>query len=111
MVLRQPPSGKHRQLLVHHHAGPHVVLAQLRHLHAKAAAALALGPLHPVTVGTQELPVPDLVLTVVADRQDVIQLEPQVVRQVDATARADASLNGVETAPYFLRDLAPTVKR
>ena len=83
------------------------MLPQLSHLHAKTV--LALSSLHPVAVGTQQLPVPDLVFTIVAERQDVVHLKPQVVRQVDAAARADASLHSVEADSDFLGDLGPLI--
>ena len=55
------------------------------------------------------MPVPHLVLTIVAERQNVVQVEPQLVRQVDAASRADAPLHSVEAGPRLLRNLTPLI--
>ena len=94
-------------LRVNHHLRLDIVSSQLRHLHAQPLGAL--GRLHPVAVRAQQLPVPHLVLAVIAQRQDVVHLEAQVVWQMDAAARADAALDGVETDPCLIGNLTPLI--
>ena len=62
--------------LIHHHTCPHVRGPQFRHLHAEALAPLR--SLHTVAVWAQQLQIPDLVLPVVAQRHNVVHLEPRL---------------------------------
>ena len=89
--------GEHRQLLVHHHAGPRVVGPEFRHLQAVPVAIPV--SLHSIAVAAQQLQVPLLRLPVVGQGEDVIHLEAQEVGQVYAAARAYAPLHRVEGDP------------
>ena len=60
-------------------------------------------PYNAIAVWAQQLQIPDLVLPVVAQRHDVVHLEPEMMRLVETTARANALLRCVQRYPHRLR--------
>ena len=54
-------------------------------------------------VWAQQLQITDLVLPVVAQRHDVVHLEPEMMRLVETTTRANAPLRRAQRYPHRLR--------
>ena len=94
MVLRQLPAGLHPLPFIHHHPSGRV-------LHAETLAPIRT--LNANAVWAQQLQIPDLVLPVVAQRHDVVHLEPEMMRLVETTTRANAPLHRVQRYPHRLR--------
>ena len=60
-------------------------------------------PYNAIAVWAQQLQIPDLVLPVVTQHHDVVQLEPEMMRLVETTTRANAPLRRLQRYRHRLR--------